>query len=397
MAHNRKDLVGLFNEIAELLESKRETVLAYLNTVETYKTAQIEIEKTVRALRTYSDELAPLEGRTPLGRVAVFLPFNTPLYSLVLYTFGALLAGNTVLVRPSSLTTNIVHRIWELIASRIREMPMRLVRTSGPAYVDCVLRADPVDAIIFTGNWDSVERLLPRVSQEIKLIYCGGGLSPFAVLEDADLEAAAESAIYSKTFNSGQDCLATERFYVASPVFRKFAALLVGKINCLRVGALGDPATDVGPLIRREFATNVARLIAQSHKMARVLHGAPISGSLVPPTVVEVPNSAPIVQAEKFSAVFPLVSFGDRDELLEYVNHPHYCLGASVYGKDLAGISGRLLAPHVAYNQNLLSLEEADAHTPFGGYKRSGFVAHHGTRRGGPILFSVETSFLPVS
>jgi acyl-CoA reductase-like NAD-dependent aldehyde dehydrogenase len=397
MRPRREESIVKFGEIADLIERNRDRVVDSLTAVETHKTAVIEVEKSVRALRTYSDELIALEGRSPLGTIAVFLPFNTPLYSTILYAFGPLLAGNRVLVRPSSLTASVVKRLWELLEPGLSDLTLELVGESGRDYVDRVLHVEPADAVIFTGNWESVERLLPEVSNSIKLIYCGGGLCPFAVLDDADLGAAVEAAIYSKTFNSGQDCLATERFYVAAQVFQPFAELLVMKTSHLNVGALNDPTTDIGPLVCREFASSVHRLLREGHDIVKMLYGGQVHRSVVPPTVLEASHAARIVHAEKFAPVFPLVRYDGVDNLMEQMNHPHYCMGATVFGKDLTCIEGRLAAPHVAYNENLLSVEEADAHQPFGGYNRSGFIAYRGMRRGGPILFSVETSSSPIN
>ncbi len=393
MAHSRKDIIAIFLDLADLLESKRDVFLGCLTMVETHKTALIEFEKTVRALRSYCDELEPLEGRAPIGRVAVFLPFNTPLYSLVLYAFGPALAGNSVLVRASRLTATVVSQIWDLLEPKMGKLPLKLIRTSGEDYVDLVLRAAPVNAIIFTGNWSSVERLIPLVPYDIKLIYCGGGLSPFAILGDADLEAAVDSAIYSKSFNSGQDCLSPERFYVASDTLSAFSEMLATKVGHLRIGPLDDPDTDIGPLISREFAINIERLLDECRTVGRVICGGPIRGAVVPPTIIQAPDSASIVQTEKFAPIFAIVPFDDIEDLVQYINHPDYCMGASLYGKSVAGLSERIAAPHVTHNQSLLSLEEADAHRPFGGYRRSGFVAHRGFRHGGPLLFSIETSY----
>jgi acyl-CoA reductase-like NAD-dependent aldehyde dehydrogenase len=114
------------------------------------------------------------------------------------------------------------------------------------------------------------------------------------------------------------------------------------------------------------------------------------------PTVVEAPNSAPIVQVEKFAPVFAVVCCEDDKHFVEYMNHAHYCLGATIYGDEASKMAELMSAPHVACNQSLLSVEEADAHRPFGGRNQSGFVLQRGVRTDGPILFSVETSALAI-
>ena len=96
--------LDVFNNLADALETLQGQVIDILSNVETKKTAINEVDKTIKTLRTYSCEKQYIEGRKPSGKVAVFLPFNMPLYSMVLYAFGPLFAGNEVYVRPSKIT-----------------------------------------------------------------------------------------------------------------------------------------------------------------------------------------------------------------------------------------------------------------------------------------------------
>jgi acyl-CoA reductase-like NAD-dependent aldehyde dehydrogenase len=389
---NRLRLLTLFKEVAHLIEANEETILGILNTVETYKTAQIELVKSVRALRTYDRELQFIEGRKPLGTVAVFLPFNTPLYSLILYSFGPLLAGNDVIVRPSGLTAHAVQNIWETLLPGLRDLNVQLVVKSSKEFLATVLSHQPVEAIIFAGTWTNVQRLASMVPPNVKLIYCGGGLNPFVVLESANLEDAVDSAIYSRTFNSGQDCLAAERFYISSKVAKKFYEILVDGVSELRVGELSDRDVDVGPVISKEFTDNVTKLLAKPFRDNKIIYGRNPMNGIVYPTLVAAKDDDPIVRSEKYAVIFPLVEFDTNQELHGYIDDKNYCLGATVFG-DVEEISGlQIRAPHLAVNDCLLHIEEADAHLPFGGFDRSGFVSDCGVIRGGPILFSEETS-----
>lgn len=384
------DIIAAFHSAADALARDQETILTTLTQVETYKTAELELTKTIRALRTYDTELPFLENRDPIGKVAVFLPFNTPLYSLVLYGFGPLLTGNSVLVRPSSLTAHVVEPIWRILHPTISGLPIALLNERGAEFVLRVLQSDPVDALVFTGTWDSVERLRPMVSSNVRLIYSGAGLNPFVVLRDADLNLAVPSAIHSRIFNSGQDCLAAERFYVAREIIDAFVERLIGDITNLKVGPLSDRETDVGPVVSDEIVHNVRQLLSEPRGSRQVLYGSSIQGRLIPPIVLLTSNEDPIVQHEKFAPVFPIVPFETEEEMLAYVNESDFRLGVTVYGSRTGHL--QFVAPHVAHNCCLLEVEDADAHIPFGGYGKSGFVVWKGQVTGGPILFSTVTS-----
>lgn len=379
-----------FSRVADALVEEKESVLAALNSVETLRTAVSEFEKTVRALRSYRDELPMLAGRGPVGRVVVYLPFNTPLYSLVLYSFGPLLAGNSVLVRPSRLTRDVVETIWRLVGGACRDLPLAITREGGRELLHRIVVDKEVDALVFTGSWQNVESLIESIPREIKIIYSGSGVNPFIVYADADVSASVDVAVASRIFNSGQDCLAAERFYVAEQIFDIFSARLVACVKNLRVGPLTDPSVDVGPVLSDEIVSSVERLLAAAPDGRTVLYESPIVGRLVPPIVIATVDDDPIVRSEKYAPVFPLVSFASDDELQRCLIRSEFCLGATIYGTSPRDLSR--LFPHVATNCSLLAIEEADAHVPFGGHRKSGFVLHDGKRTSGPLLFSVETS-----
>lgn len=387
---DRSRIVRAFTDLADLLEAERQSVLAALNQVETFKTARVELEKTVRALRTYDRELPLLKGRSGLGVTAVMLPFNTPLYSFVLYAFGPLLSGNVVRVRPSALTGHVLRSLWGLMAPVLRSLPVSLSDASGSRFIQEALRTDPVGCFIFTGAWENIGRILPELSESVKCVYSGAGVNPFVVLRDADVEKAIAAAVSSRIFNSGQDCLASERFYIAREVYDEFLGGLLAAIEQLKVGPLTDPNVDVGPVVSASIAEHVMDLLNVSRGHGSLVHCGTVYGPLVYPAVVSTAQHDPIVRAEKFAAVFPLVSFGSVAEMVDYVDDCQYALGVSVFGGSTEGM--RFAAPHVAHNRTLIEVEEEDAHVPFGGERQSGFVQHHGLRRGGPILFSLETS-----
>ena len=207
--------IGAFEVWADLIEKRHSELVEILTECETEAVALVEIEKSVRALRTYQTELPAVAGRRPMGSVYVSLPFNNPLYSLILYCCGPLLAGNSVLCRPSSMTAQQVEKITALSSAVTSNLPFAIDHRTGSQFLSDA--AANADCVIFTGAWENVLELRRRVAN--RLVYCGPGLNPFGVLGDADMDEAVEAAVRARLFNSGQDCLCAERFYVAEVIW----------------------------------------------------------------------------------------------------------------------------------------------------------------------------------
>jgi long-chain acyl-CoA synthetase len=377
-----------FDMIAEALTAHRPAVLQALSKCETAAVAEREFNKTIRALETYGSELPHLSGRLPIGTAAVLLPFNNPLYSLVLYCFGPLLAGNRVLCRPSSLTGFVVAEISNLIAAELSSLDLTLDYRSGRDFItDASVHAD---CILFTGTWQNAETICAPLTR--KIIYCGQGLNPFAILHDAPMKMALPTAITARLYNSGQDCLSAERFYVHSSRVTEFVAGITARIESITVGR--HPDADIGPLVSVGAADAVKSLLDTVHPTRRIIRQGKIVGNLIEPIVIQTDQDDPITLTEKYAPVFVIVQFESISELNSLMNDSPYSFGATVFGvAELSKLS--LKHPHIAINSCLLDFEDADAHVPFGGRQRSGFVDENGRRRDGPILFSIETSVAP--
>ena len=152
------------------------------------------------------------------------------------------------------------------------------------------------------------------------------------------------------------------------------------------------PGADVGPLISVRAAERITKLISDEQQGRRVVRRGAIKGALVEPSIVVATPNDPIMNAEKFAPLFTIATFESSAELEALMNSSDYLFGATLFGRaEIDSI--RLRHPHVAINSCLLSVEEEDAHVPFGGRKRSGFVQDNGSFvLDGPILFSVISS-----
>lgn len=384
-------ILNTFTEIADQLERDKDKVISVLNKTETMQMARLEVTKTIRALRTYSKEIPHLLDRKPLGKAGIFLPFNTPLYSLVLYSCGPLLAGNQVIVKPSRQSSEIVNTLFDDYFWG-RGLNIELRQPNKQFLSDCIT-VDKVDVLCFTGQWDSVDAVKREIPLDIKFIYSGSGLNPFVVLADADLEVAARVAVSSRLWNSGQDCLSAERFYIEDVVFDDFVELVLGIVDKQVVDVWQNPLATVGPLCFKALVQNVEHLLHKHKEDYVILRHGSINKELdlVEPIVLEALNpQSPVVLSEKFAPLFPLVRTS-KGKISDLVNGADFALGASVYGDEDKTIISSLNFPHIAHNASILEIEDEDAHVPFGGIKNSGFIQFRGNFSQGPILYSVET------
>ena len=384
----KNSILKMFNVLADKLEQFKENVIQILTKTETYQTAENEVDKTIRTLRTYVKEEVYLKDREPVGKVAIFLPFNMPLYSLVLYSFGSIYAGNEVYVRPSRITRDVLLEICELFSVELQELPLYIIEKSGREFLNEIFLDPEFATIVFTGQWESVNDIVTALPSGKKLIYSGSGLCPFIVRRDADLELAVQALVKSKIFNSGQDCLATERVYIHEDVFEPFIHLLKKMVDELVVGENKNPKTDIGKLATLEFANRVKEGLKATR--GHIVKSGNVADGVVEPMIICVEDDDPLFKMEKFSPVFTLVKYSKDEELIKSLNESEYALGISVFGSEF--VNDKLPKSHIVYNGTVLDFEEEDAHIPFGGYKKSGFVIKDGKRTEGPILFSYETT-----
>lgn len=391
---NKSELCKLFSCLADEIAVNYDEIVEILCRIETKKTAVNEINKTIKALKSYNSEDKYLADMSPLGVVAVFLPFNMPLYSLVLYGFGALYAGNTVYVKPSRLTYEPLKQIYTLLIASFSKLNLILVETgfnngiSSRTFLQDAINKYQASVIVFTGQYSSMLHIKESLPQQVKLIYSGSGLCPLIIRESADLSLAVDITVKSKLFNSGQDCLATEKIYVHEHIFDLYVDKLLERIKMVKVGPNDDDNTDVGPLISQELADSAMDIVRSASGQV-ILRGNQI-GTLVYPSVIISTFDSEEFRIEKFAPVFVVAKYSDDDALLDDINNSDYCLGITIVGNEFP--ANTFKAAHVEYNRSILEYEEDDAHVPFGGYEKSGFVCYNGSKHEGPILFSVETS-----
>jgi succinate-semialdehyde dehydrogenase/glutarate-semialdehyde dehydrogenase len=248
-----------------------------------------------------------------------------------------------------------------------------------------LLAAPAIRKISFTGSTGVGRKILRDAAEDLKRVTLElGGNAPFVVLADADLDAAVDGAMVAKFRNTGQSCVAANRFIVEAPVEAAFTERFVGRIARLAVGRGSDPGVDLGPLIDDAAVAKVKHLIEDAlARGARLVHGAPPDGRsrLVAPVVLAgiAPEMA-IWREEIFGPVVAIRAAADEACALAQANDTEYGLVAYVYTEDAARrvrFAEGLEAGMVGVGEGLVSTAQA----PFGGVKHSG-LGREGSRHG---------------
>ncbi len=325
----------------------------------------------------------------PLGPVLAVMPWNFPFWQVFRFAAPGLMAGNTGLLKHASNVPGCALAIERVF--REAGFAANVFRTLliGSGQVGAVIDNPHVRAITLTGSVPAGRAVAARAGQALKKTVMElGGSDPYLILEDADLESAAETCCTSKLINSGQSCIASKRFIVVGKVLEEFLELFTGK---MRSAVMGDPTgedTVIGPMARHDLRDELHAQVAESiEKGARCILGGEIPddrGAYYPATVLtDVSPGMPAYDDELFGPVASVIPVADADEAVAVANDTVFGLGAAVFtrnlelGEEIA--SHRLDAGCCFVNQFVRS----DPRLPFGGVKESGYgreLSHYGIK-----------------
>src|SRR6056297_843427 len=324
--------------------------------------------------------------REPVGVAALITPWNFPAAMLTRKAGAALAAGCTVVAHPSGETPFSALALAELAARAGLPPGVFNVVTGRAATVVPPWTSDArVRALSFTGA-TRVGQLLYRNSADTvkRLVMELGGHAPVIVFKDADLDTAVEEAIKAKFATSGQDCLGANRIYVERPVYDDFCARFIAATSDLSIGqGMDDP--DIGPLMNEAAVTKQEEHVADALAKGATLACGGKRHALGPlfyePTaLVDVPDSAAIMQEETFGPVAPITPFDSEDEVIARANATEYGLIAYLHSLDprrIYRMTRALQFGMVAVNRTKVT----GAPIPFGGVKQSG-LGREGARSG---------------
>ena len=314
----------------------------------------------------------------PMGPILAIMPWNFPYWQLFRFGASALMAGNSIVLKHAPN----VPRCAEAIVDIAREagLPEGLI-VAVNARVDQIeglLADERVAAVTLTGSTRAGQSVAALAGRYLKpSVLELGGSDPFLVLEDADLEQAAEVAARARLQNNGQSCIAAKRFIVVQAVAEAFVERLHAAMKLHPLGDPRDPATKVGPMARRDLRDELAAQIAQSIAAgARCVLGgiAPArDGWWYPPTLlVETGPGMAAWDDETFGPCAAVRIVADADAAVAAANATPFGLGASVWTQDRdrgAALAARLRCGAVFVNE----LVRSDPRMPFGGTKMSGW------------------------
>ena len=315
--------------------------------------------------------------REPVGVVVCVIPFNFPCDLFDQKVAPALLAGNAAIVKPSTDNPLTLCMLTKLLAEAgVTDGAVQIVTGRGSTVGNALCSHPGVDLITLTGSTEvgietagHAAKNLAHVALEL------GGNDAFIVLEDADIELAADELLWGRMYNTGQVCCASKRFLVHKNVAEKFAALAVEKIKKIKVGMPQDEDTRLGCLISEKAAKEVEKQVELTVEQGgKIILGGKRNGAFYEPTVIiNVPKSADVAKdMEIFGPVVPIITFDTAEEAVEIANSSKFGLCGCVFTKDMKeafSVANALECGGSVINgaSFFRSFE-----MPFGGYKFSG-------------------------
>jgi 1-pyrroline dehydrogenase len=331
-----------------------------------------------KAANEYVAGRTSMVRREPVGVVASIAPWNYPLMMAGWKIGPALMAGNTVVLKPSIRTPLTALVLAEIAADILPPGVLNVITGSGAAIGDPLVAHPKVGMISVTGDTDTGKRIARTAAEQVKRLHLElGGKAPVVVFDDADLDAVIENLKVFAYWNSGQDCTAPCRVIVGPKVYDRFVADLAGPVKTIK---WGDPAEaddlDMGSLIAKAQADKVEGMVDRARSGAEIVaggHRPTRPGAYFEPTVIAGPDQASeIVQDEVFGPVVTVQRFSDEEQAIRWANDVRFGLAASVWSADIGKalrVAKAIQFGTVWINDHFTLVSEM----PHGGFKESGY------------------------
>ncbi|WP_276497328.1 NAD-dependent succinate-semialdehyde dehydrogenase [Pontibacter litorisediminis] len=379
---------------AEILENEAEKYgrIISLEMGKPLKDAVAEVKKCALACRYYAENAAEfladeeidtkaersLIAFEPLGVVLAIMPWNFPFWQAYRFLAPALMAGNVGLLKHASNVPQCGLAIEEIV--RKAGFPKDVFQTLliGSGEVNAVIEHPYVKAVTLTGSEGAGSKVAEKAGQEIKKTVLElGGSDAFIVLDDADLEKAAETAAKSRMVNVGQSCIAAKRFIVVESIADQFLQKFKEKMQSLKTGDPLQDDIDYGPLARVDLAEELEKQVEESVKQGAevVLEGgreSKDSAYFKPMILKNVKPGMPAYEEEMFGPVAAVMVVKDEEEAIRVANDSRFGLGGAVWTQDKD--RGLRVARKVETGAMFVNaLVASTPEMPFGGIKKSGY------------------------
>lgn len=338
--------------------------------------------------------------RSPTGVAGLITPWNTPFMLESWKLAPALAAGCPVVLKPAEWTP-LSANLWPeiLSAAGVPDGVVNIVHGIGTEAGQALVDHPDVPLISFTGSTTTGRHIVRSSAEHLKTLSMElGGKSPVVVFADADLDAALDSVLFGVFSLNGERCTAGSRVLVERPVYDDFTRRLAERAERVRVGAPGDPSTEVGALVHPEHYARVMDYVETGRGEAKLVAGGgrpphlPDGNYLQPTVFADVPRDARIFQEEIFGPVVAVAPFDDEAEAVELANSTRYGLAAYVWTGDLR--RGHRVAHAVESGMVWVNSHNVrDLRTPFGGVKDSGLGREGGAHS---IDFFTESKIVHV-
>ena len=321
--------------------------------------------------------------RVPVGVVGGIVPWNFPIMMAIQKIVPALVAGCTIVLKPSPFTPLTTLRIAELIKDVVPAGTVNII--TGPDELGPMITSHPgIDKITFTGSTATGKKIMEGASKDLKRITLElGGNDASIVLADADVEKVAEQLFWSSFSNAGQVCIAAKRIYIHEDIYDDLSKAIAAYAKTVKVGDGAQQGTGVGPIQNKKQFERVCELIQDAKDQGyQFLTGGDVdpsgTGYYVPITILDnPPEDARIVAEEQFGPVMPLMKFATVDEAIERANASEYGLAGAVWTADAeqgVAVAERMETGTVWVNEFM----HLSPFAPFGGHKQSGIGAEYG-------------------
>ena len=280
--------------------------------------------------------------KEPYGVVAAIVPFNFPLLLMSWKVAPALMAGNTVVCKPphqNPLSNLLLAKAYEVLPPGVVN-----VITGAGATGSALVEHPNVDLIAFTGSTKVGRQIASRAGAQLKKVNLElGGIDPFIVFEDADLDVAVPGVAWARLLNSGQVCTSSKRIYLVKSIAAEFTRRLLDHVRTLKIGDPRKEEVDIGPLISKEALEKVEQQVKQAlSEGAKLLYGGKrvqpdnLPGYFYEPTVLTNVRQGGICMTEEvFGPVITITEVKDADEAIERANDSACGLGANIYTRSL--------------------------------------------------------------
>jgi len=392
---NLEERILWINKLREKILGKRDVLRTSImyEVGKTWAGTEEDVTSLTDSLKFYADEIRnkvniPIKDKEgthehfvtfqPLGVVVAFLAYNFPLLNLGFKLGPALAAGCSIIIKPSEFSPlsayilgEICHEIGfpdgviNILCGDVRNVGIPLCESKIPQLITMIGSTETAQKLIEQSSRTSIK----RYSME-----CGGN-APFIVLEDADLSQAIDLGAGLKIGNSGQICVAPNRYYIHEDILNDFVDGMVNKFNPVQLGFGKDSNPDMGPLANKASVDKVHRIVEEAINQGGELKcgGQALDkpGYYYPPTVILMSDqNAPIFHEEIFGPVALIIPFNDKEEVLQFANSTEGGLASYVFSNDEEILS--YFAEHLEFGEVQLNGIKYDIYLPHGGIKNSG-------------------------